>query len=397
MERRQDRERPSADWGHALYSSTLPVDAAPPAIAGFIRTAGQVGSAFSSPALSTTDAFPNVVTFGVSQGDLPAGLTLDPADGAITGTPTATGTFSFTLTADNGIGAPATKDETITIAPGTQTLHPDPTIGGSGVFGSTLTADVGTWDSGTTQHYTWSTGSTTLGTDAPLDLTDPSLVDKTVVLTVASTEPGYSTVTKTASIIIAPVTPDIAVGNVSATWGKTARATVSVTAPSSDEPAPTGTVKILRGSTVLGTASYSAGTRTWTYTLAARVLRPGTHTLTAAYQGSTPYSGVSKTFTYTVKKASPQSVKAKRVTQHYGHSAVVSVTVDSGTSAHVATGTVKLERGSTVIAKGTLAHGKVKLTIKARKLSRGKHTLTLAYGGDSYLNSRTGSVVVRVR
>jgi type VI secretion system secreted protein VgrG len=44
--------------------------------------------------------------FSVTSGALPAGLTLDGASGVISGSPTSIGTFSFTISADNGI-APA--------------------------------------------------------------------------------------------------------------------------------------------------------------------------------------------------------------------------------------------------------------------------------------------------
>jgi hypothetical protein len=48
-------------------------------------------------------------TYSISAGSLPAGLALDTTTGAITGTPTVGGTYSFTLSAGNGIGTAATK------------------------------------------------------------------------------------------------------------------------------------------------------------------------------------------------------------------------------------------------------------------------------------------------
>ncbi len=43
-------------------------------------------------------------TFAVTAGALPAGLTLDPATGVVSGTPTAAGAFSFAVTANNAAG-----------------------------------------------------------------------------------------------------------------------------------------------------------------------------------------------------------------------------------------------------------------------------------------------------
>lgn len=45
------------------------------------------------------------ITYSVTDGTLPAGLTLDPATGAITGTPTTAGPYAFTITAENDFGS----------------------------------------------------------------------------------------------------------------------------------------------------------------------------------------------------------------------------------------------------------------------------------------------------
>jgi hypothetical protein len=48
-------------------------------------------------------------TFEITQGALPTGLTLDPDTGAITGTPEALGTFTFTVQVTDSSGTPATQ------------------------------------------------------------------------------------------------------------------------------------------------------------------------------------------------------------------------------------------------------------------------------------------------
>jgi predicted extracellular nuclease len=60
-------------------------------------------------------------TFSVTAGALPTGLSLNGTSGAITGTPTAAGVFTGTITATNGSSSDA-QNFSITIAPGAQTI-----------------------------------------------------------------------------------------------------------------------------------------------------------------------------------------------------------------------------------------------------------------------------------
>lgn len=53
----------------------------------------------------------------VARGSLPAGLVLDPATGAISGTPTAAGTSTFTLSVSEAAGTSASVEMTLTVAP----------------------------------------------------------------------------------------------------------------------------------------------------------------------------------------------------------------------------------------------------------------------------------------
>ena len=74
-------------------------------------------------------------TWSVASGTLPPGLTIDPATGAITGTPTAAGTFDFTVMVVDSTqpSLSATQAQTITIAPdcAVPTTIPAPTTGPS--------------------------------------------------------------------------------------------------------------------------------------------------------------------------------------------------------------------------------------------------------------------------
>ncbi len=87
------------------------VNAAPGAITG---APGQfvVGTTATGAVAATGTPAPS---FTVTAGELPAGVTLDPATGAFTGTPTEAGAYAFTVTASNGIGTATTREFTGTV------------------------------------------------------------------------------------------------------------------------------------------------------------------------------------------------------------------------------------------------------------------------------------------
>jgi hypothetical protein len=74
---------------------------------------GTVGTPYND-AVSASPAATYV--FSVSSGALPTGLILNGASGAITGTPTTAGTFTFTITATDTNGCSGSRQYTITIA-----------------------------------------------------------------------------------------------------------------------------------------------------------------------------------------------------------------------------------------------------------------------------------------
>jgi len=78
-----------------------------PAITSTAPANGLVGTAYSHQFVAT--GAPTFFTWSVSAGSLPGGLTLDANSGLLSGTPTASGNFNFTVQASNGFGAPATQ------------------------------------------------------------------------------------------------------------------------------------------------------------------------------------------------------------------------------------------------------------------------------------------------
>jgi len=114
-------------------------------------TSGTVGEAFSST-LSTSGFSSDDLTFTVASGTLPAGLSLNSSTGAITGTPTAAGDQSLTVTATHSAGGSATSSSfTLTMAKGAQSITWSPST------------DLTLADSGLTLSATRAVGDGTLG------------------------------------------------------------------------------------------------------------------------------------------------------------------------------------------------------------------------------------------
>jgi hypothetical protein len=76
--------------------------------------AGLVGAPYSQAVTATGGTAP--YTYAVTAGALPAGLVLDPNTGLISGTPTAGGTFSFTITATDSNGCTGSRAYTLSSA-----------------------------------------------------------------------------------------------------------------------------------------------------------------------------------------------------------------------------------------------------------------------------------------
>ena len=92
----------------------------PPSIAAGSPANGLVRTQYSSFTVPTS-GFPSP-TFAVTAGALPVGLVLSTSTGRITGTPTTAGRSTFTITASNGVGTPATATYTIVVRTPTVSL-----------------------------------------------------------------------------------------------------------------------------------------------------------------------------------------------------------------------------------------------------------------------------------
>jgi titin len=84
----------------------------PPAISTTTLPDATTGSSYNQTLAATGYPTP---TWAITSGALPPGLSLNPVTGTLTGTPTERGTYTFTVTAANGIAPNATQALTLSV------------------------------------------------------------------------------------------------------------------------------------------------------------------------------------------------------------------------------------------------------------------------------------------
>ena len=105
-------------WSNGGSNAAASIAAFKAAPCRFTSTAGYLSLAFVGQPYSYIPGTQGCTspTFSISSGSLPPGLTLDPSTGAITGTPTSTGTSSFTLQGSGALGSQADQIKVGTVA-----------------------------------------------------------------------------------------------------------------------------------------------------------------------------------------------------------------------------------------------------------------------------------------
>ena len=166
----------------------------------------------------------------------------------------------------------------------------------------------------------------------------------------------------------------------------TLKATVNAVAPAGG--APPGTVTFREGSTVLATVPLSGSTAK----LALKSFAPGTHEITATYNGDLNYEPSEAGITQTVTAASTElNLTSSKNPAPFGSSGNLKATVKAvapggGTPA----GTVTFREGKAVLATIPLSSGSATYPLKS--LAVGTHEITASYSGSANYGSCEGTL-----
>ena len=161
--------------------------------------------------------------------------------------------------------------------------------------------------------------------------------------------------------------------------------------------APTGTVSLLEGANVLGTATLSAAAElvnTNTVSINIGTLSAGTHTITGSYSGDgnyLPQTFGSYSLLVTNGTATTTALNATATALIPGQSVTFTAAVSSSTSG-TRTGTVTFFDGSYPLATVALSSGSAAYTTTS--LSNVSHTITAVYSGDATFGSSISNAVV---
>ena len=175
--------------GNDTRTLSIVIDSVPPAIATVSLPNGNIGTAYNQTLAATGDT---PMTWDITSGSLPTDLTLNSL-GVISGTPSAAGTFNFTVRATNVAGSD-TRALTIVIAGVTQAPVSGVTVSPKSAtveVGNTraLTADVIPSDA-TNKGVTWSSSNGSIATVSGAGVVS-AVAAGTATITVKTDEGGF--------------------------------------------------------------------------------------------------------------------------------------------------------------------------------------------------------------
>lgn len=269
---------------------------------GAVPSTGTYNVAYSGSAAATGGA--GALTYALASGStLPTGITLSAASGAISGTPTTVGTYSFAVIASDAYGDSATSPSyTLTVAyPAMSVITTTLPVGyiGSAYTSTTLSATGG---AGNASHYSW-TLVTGMSMPAGLSLSTAGVISGT---------PSGSAETMN---LLLTVTDSVSGLSANAVLALQIKAGITITAAT----LPTGYVGSAYTSTQLAATGGSGNYSTWALASGSS-LPAGLSLSTAGVISGTP-SGSPGTANFTVKVTDSASNTA---------TAAFSITVEAG-------------------------------------------------------------------
>ncbi|HEV2637129.1 MAG TPA: putative Ig domain-containing protein [Actinocrinis sp.] len=191
---------------------------------------GEINTPYGDQLTMTGGSSP--ITWSVSAGSLPPGLTLNSATGLLSGTPSSAGSYSFTVKVVDGSGLSDTQPVTLAIIAGPTLTFPAPPTGWTHtVYLDTLT------ETGGTSPFAWSVSSGSLPPGIMLsadgNLTGTPTATGTFTFTVKVTDADNQSATQATSLTVSPGVSTTfsapAVANVGAAYTDTLTATGGTT------------------------------------------------------------------------------------------------------------------------------------------------------------------------
>lgn len=172
--------------------------------------------------------------------------------------------------------------------------------------------------------------------------------------------------------------------------------TQSITVAASAASAATGTLTLYVDGKATAVGKLAGGAASFTLSSG---LAAGTHTLAVTYAGDATYAPIESTSSVTlslsVVKATPSLTIASGVTQAaLAQSVPFTATVATVSGLSEATGTVTFYDGSTALGSATLSGGA--LTFYTTALTKGTHTITGVYNGDTLYSAGSSSNSVTI-